>query len=451
MPVSRSPPDPAINMSQSDGGDISVSDSASKPKQTCHFCSKGYNGKKDSKFCSVPCFQQHQKAIRKNGSLINSINQPTTEAEIFYSPKSVTKSKRPLSANSSIEESMSDSKKTRYEDLSSFTEDPELSHLDSLSKEAVSSKLRAVLDLAKAQHDHIAKLEAELINVKLAFADSMTLRYMNQQSSSSNAPPSSDTPLPSTSTYSQVVKGQQAPVLVASYASSAKPAYRISFAGMEELLGSSSGGPVPASVRQKDNNIIIRLADPADLDRAKTILESKAGPDSINVFNSVSRPSKFYPAVALFVNLSYLPSLKEELMLRNRGLKGKIESVSQLFAKPNSQKGHVKILFNCRVARDLALAEGELYFFNTTARIVEILLDREVRRCFKCQCYGHVQASCRASNPSCGKCAGAHLTRDCNSLNRKCVNCGGAHQSGDRFCPTQMKAVARYRAKMEKS
>ena len=38
MPVSRSPPGPAINMSQSDGGDISVSDSASKPKQTCHFC-----------------------------------------------------------------------------------------------------------------------------------------------------------------------------------------------------------------------------------------------------------------------------------------------------------------------------------------------------------------------------------------------------------------------------
>jgi hypothetical protein len=92
-------------------------------------------------------------------------------------------------------------------------------------------------------------------------------------------------------------------------------------------------------------------------------LESKAGPDSINVFNSVSRPSKFFPAVALFVNLSYLPSLKEELILRNRGLKGKIESVSQLFAKSDSQKGHVKTMFNCKVARDLALAEAELDFF----------------------------------------------------------------------------------------
>lgn len=442
-------------MSKGDGGDTSGAESSTQPKRTCIFCQKGYNGKKDSKYCSKPCFQDSQKAHSKNVFLINSMNQsssqPSPETETFTTPKTSTKSKRPLSANSSIDESRADSKKTRYEDLSSFTEDPELSHLDSLSKEAVSSKLRAALDLAKAQHDHIAKLEAELINVKLAFADSMTLRYMNQQSSSSNPPPSSDTPLPSTSTYSQAVKGRQAPVLVASYAASAKPADRISLAGMEELLGSSGGGPVPASVRQKDNNIIVRLADPADLDRAKTILESKAGPDSINVFNSVSRPSKFFPAVALFVNLSYLPSLKEELMLRNRGLRGKIESVSQLFAKPDSQKGHVKILFNCKVARDHALAEGEIDFFNTTARIVEILLDREVRRCFKCQGYGHVQASCRDPNPRCGKCAGAHLTRDCNSLIRKCVNCGGAHQSGDRYCPTQMKAVARYRAKMEKS
>lgn len=62
-----------------------------------------------------------------------------------------------------------------------------------------------------------------------------------------------------------------------------------------------------------------------------------------------------------------------------------MDSVTQLFAKPNSQKGHVKILSNCKEAKDLALAGGEVGFFNTTARLVEVLLDREVRRCFKCQ------------------------------------------------------------------
>jgi hypothetical protein len=229
------------------------------------------------------------------------------------------------------------------------------------------------------------------------------------------------------------------------------PPDRISLAGLEKLLDSGAGGPVPASVRQKDNNIFVRLNDPADLDRAKSILESKAGPDSVNIFNSVSRPTKLYPAVALFVDLSYLPRLKDELMLRNFGLKGKIDSVSQLFAKPNSSKGHVKILFNCKETRDLAILNGEVDFFNTTARIVEILLDREVRRCFKCQGYGHVLATCRAPKPSCGKCAGPHLTRDCSSKVWKCVNCKGDHQAGDRHCPSQMKAVARYRIRMERA
>ncbi|EFX72184.1 hypothetical protein DAPPUDRAFT_249473 [Daphnia pulex] len=36
MPLPRSPPGTAINKCQSDG-DISVTDSAAKPKQTCHF------------------------------------------------------------------------------------------------------------------------------------------------------------------------------------------------------------------------------------------------------------------------------------------------------------------------------------------------------------------------------------------------------------------------------
>nr|CAH0104395.1 unnamed protein product [Daphnia galeata] len=257
-------------------------------------------------------------------------------SQIFFNPprivhpKAVNKSKRPLSTDSSQDELMlmSGPKKVRYEKLSSFTDGLELSQLDSLSKEEITSKLHAVLDFAKTQTERISKLEAELVDVKLAFADSMTLRYINQRSAPKAKLPSLDPALPAVPSYSQAVRGHQAPVLMASYASSAKPADRISLAGVEELLGSTGGGPIPASVRQKDDKIFVRLADPADLERAKSILETKAGPD-------------------------------KELMLRNSGLKGKIESVSQLFSKPGSQKGHIKILFNCKETRDIALAGGE--------------------------------------------------------------------------------------------
>lgn len=47
-----------------------------------------------------------------------------------------------------------DPNKFRYEDLSSITEDKDLSHLDFLIK-AISAKLDAVLDCVKLQHKKI--------------------------------------------------------------------------------------------------------------------------------------------------------------------------------------------------------------------------------------------------------------------------------------------------------
>jgi hypothetical protein len=245
-------------MSQGDGGDISGSDSATQSKQHCHFCSQPYKGKKDSKFCGKPCFQLHQEANSKNApvlanNLFQGVINHSVESEIFSTPKNnspkTANTKRPLSANSSLDESTltSGPKKIRYEDFSSFTDGLDLSQLDSLSKEEITSKLHAALDYAKSQTDRISKLEAELVDVKLAFADSMTLRYINQRSASMAKLPSSVAALPAAPSYSQAVMGHkapQAPILIASFASSAKPTDRIFLAGIEDLLGSTGGCPV---------------------------------------------------------------------------------------------------------------------------------------------------------------------------------------------------------------
>ena len=56
-------------------------------------------------------------------------------------------------------------------------------------------------------------------------------------------------------------------------------------------------------------------------------------------------------------------------------------------------------------------------------------------RCFKCQKYGHHISRCRASKPSCGKCAQEHLTEDCTSGGKfQCANCGEEHQAYSRSC-----------------
>ncbi len=136
---------------------------------------------------------------------------------------------------------------------------------------------------------------------------------------------------------------------------------------MEQLLDSNTGGPVPSSMRQKDSTVFVRLNNPADFDRAKSILESRQNVDSINMFSSISRSSKLYPAVALFVDFSLLPGLKNELMLRNEAFKGKIDSVTQIYKKPGTNKGQVKIFFNFRDIRDYALMGGEVDFGELSA------------------------------------------------------------------------------------
>ena len=68
------------------------------------------------------------------------------------------------------------------------------------------------IDLAKTQHDHIAKLEAQLMNVKLALVDydDDHAVYINKKPAALVSAPTCDPSLPSKFSQSQTVKGQPA-------------------------------------------------------------------------------------------------------------------------------------------------------------------------------------------------------------------------------------------------
>lgn len=163
-------------MSQSDGCGISAPGSATQDKQTCLSCQGPFNGKKGSKFCSKACYHDSQKINGKQSSQIASCHiqgafPDFLDQEIFSTPNVRHQSKRPLSAENSLEEALSEPKKLRYEDLTSIAEDKQLSHFESLSKDAINAKLGAALEFVRLQHERITKLESELINAKLAFAN----------------------------------------------------------------------------------------------------------------------------------------------------------------------------------------------------------------------------------------------------------------------------------------
>lgn len=69
------------------------------------------------------------------------------------------------------------------------------------------------------------------------------------------------------------------------------------------------------------------------------------------------------------------------------------------------------------------------------------------RQCRRCQQWGHLRHSCRATVPSCAHCADSHESQSCpNSAPTKCANCAGAHAAFAPQCPAKRAENARTQA-----
>lgn len=136
--------------------------------------------------------------------------------------------------------------------------------------------------------------------------------------------------------------------------------------------------------------------------------------------------------------------------MRNSFVGDSLASVKFVFQSKQTPTGHVKLLFRAKEVRDEALKRGHIFVGGRKVKVVEVDWNREVRRCYKCQGYGHIKHNCSASVLTCGLCAGGHDTRDCDSkLALKCANCKKQHAAGDPQCTEQQKAVRRLRVYVE--
>ena len=81
---------------------------------------------------------------------------------------------------------------------------------------------------------------------------------------------------------------------------------------LDAILGSAEKRPVTETFSKKGNIVYTSYKCALESGRAKAILEAKP-----NLVRRIHSKDKFYPAIALNINVSYLATLKKELLLRN--------------------------------------------------------------------------------------------------------------------------------------
>ena len=315
-----------------------------------------------------------------------------------------------------------------------------LSDFPTSSVESLEDKVQTLSASLEISETRIFDLEEEIVKIKVSFADSI----LKLNLSASPPPPPSSGP-----SSASVARGQPTnSVLVANCVPGATLNV-LDIHAVEKLLDTPNSGLIPSHVRYKNNKVYVTLDSDIDVAKAATILNGK--PDFQTQFAPASKLNVMFPVIALFVNVSDPEFLKKELEHRNKSLRGSIHSVKVVYTKPNTTEGHVKLFLRSKQARDDILFLGKASILGRDFRVVPVDLDREVRRCYKCQQYGHTQQLC--SKPVvCGKCSGNHRTLECvvEPSAWKCVNCSSCHQAGNKECAEQVKAVARYRAFLDK-
>ena len=312
---------------------------------------------------------------------------------------------------------------------------------DSLPYHELKDQLKQAQDENANLKSEIESLKSQLDQSKIQFADTI-LSLSAGPSMSMGA----SQPLTYAEATSRLKQPERKAILVVEKLQGSEQI--LDSANVDNILRSGKGGPTVQHVAVKDNRVVLTFNSDSDREKAKSILEScDETKDGIKVIPIAKRT---YPVVALYTGKADLEKLKEELQCRNPILDGCIESIRPL----SKSSEHVKLFLSTRDCYLATLKKGRLYIKDQTTaaftshRVVECDPNREVRRCFRCQAYGHVAAKCLRAE-CCGFCASSHMSSLCKDsrdlAKHKCANCKGAHQSGHSSCPDQIKAVERYK------
>ena len=210
---------------------------------------------------------------------------------------------------------------------------------------------------------------------------------------------------------------------------------------------------------QKERKESVHLfSDAVQSGRAKllalgiSLIDTK--PECSRLFYSVSMQAKLFPAVALNVDIADVDALKKELAFRYSDFGHAVKQVQGLFSSPRTAQITTRsYCLTTSLSGTLCWKLADYPTFSRRFRVVEVDLNREVRRCFRCQTYGNIAKSANNAcvlDEVCGYCAGDHSTKECTRTGHpKCANFSKAHRAGDPSCSLEIRGVNRFRAAID--
>jgi hypothetical protein len=252
------------------------------------------------------------------------------------------------------------------------------------------------------------------------------------------------------------------PVLMAKIGPLTNPS-SYSESAVESILGLQTDGPIAQDIKIKNGNLVMRFNTAADRDEANNRINAHQS-KGYKLFDRVYVPTTPFPLLVHFNNLfqrslaersddlemkiAKEKSLISQVESSNPSLMGCVVSARVLRSSPNSHSYLVRLCVNSSALKKSILAGGRIFLENKAHRAIDVDVDKEVRRCLKCQRYGHIKHFCKSSSTVCGCCSLDHETSTCTvpKSSFKCPNCQGNHEAGHTSCSAQIAAVSRYTA-----
>ena len=320
-------------------------------------------------YCFPSCRQKNNNNKKQAAAQTPTTNSGNKRDGGHLSPHETNSSKKDKREDPNSKERERTMFSLGQEDLMKL-ETAELTEIILSLRERCQKARQAAMEINKAKLD----LEKELIEVKVAFAD-RSLEEFRRGSG-----------VPARRSYASAAGGHTdggRAILVAKVEASASP---INLSKIDALLGSSLRGPVAQDVRQKDDKVIMTFSDSDSREAARGILEGSQ--ECKVLFSSVSSSTGYFPVIARYMNVGATEeAMLSEIRYRNPVLKEHVKSARVIHRFKDSSEGHVKLWITSREARDNILQRGEIYLSERRCKVVEPDLNREVRRCYKCQQY----------------------------------------------------------------